>query len=275
MTDSRGTELTPMMQQYRELKRRYPDFLLLFRLGDFYELFFEDAQLGATLLQITLTARGDAPMAGIPHHAADTYIGRLIRQGQKVAVCEQMEAPGKGKKLVRREVVRVITPGTLTDTQYLDGAANNYLLTAHRVGTALGLALVDVSTGEFWVGEEAAGAETLLEAAFLRGPAELLIASDGDAALRQRLGALGLPLTAGDGAWFKRESARDLLLAHFRVPDLERFGLGGMTAGVQAAGAALAYLREHATAAYYRTVDPTPLAGVRPGAPACASPSRA
>jgi len=244
VTDPRGTELTPMMQQYRELKRRYPDYLLLFRLGDFYELFFEDAQLGATLLQITLTARGKAPMAGIPYHAADTYIGRLIRHGQKVAVCEQMEAPGKGKKLVRREVVRVITPGTLTDTQYLDGAANNYLLAAHRAGTALGLALVDVSTGEFWVGEEAAGAESLLEAAFLRRPAELLIASDGDAALRQRFGALGLPLTVGDGSWFKRESARDLLHAHFRVGDLERFGLGGMSAGLQAAGAALAYLRE-------------------------------
>ena len=244
MTDPRGTELTPMMQQYRELKRRYPDYLLLFRLGDFYELFFEDAQLGATLLQITLTARGDAPMAGIPHHAADTYIGRLIRQGQKVAVCEQMEAPGKGKKLVRREVVRVITPGTLTDTQYLDGAANNYLLSAHRVTGALGLALVDISTGEFWVGEETTGAESLLEAALLRRPAELLVASDGEPALRQRLGGLGVPLTVGDPGWFKREAARERLHAHFGVADLDRFGLGGMTTGVQAAGAALAYLRE-------------------------------
>jgi DNA mismatch repair protein MutS len=233
-----------MMQQYRELKRRYPDYLLLFRLGDFYELFFEDAQLGAKLLQITLTARGDAPMAGIPHHAADGYIGRLIRQGQKVAVCEQMEAPGKGKKLVRREVVRVITPGTLTDTQYLDGAANNYLLAAHRAAGVLGLALVDVSTGEFWVGEEGAAAEGLLEAALLRRPAELLVASDGDAALRGRLTALGVPLTAADPGWFRREPARALLHAHFRVPDLERFGLGAMTVGVQAAGAALAYLRD-------------------------------
>ena len=132
MTDARSTELTPMMQQYQELKRRYPDYLLLFRLGDFYEMFAEDAHLGARLLQITLTARQSTPMAGIPHHAADTYIAKLIRQGQKVAVCEQMEAPGRGKKLVRREVVRVITPGTLTDTQMLDGAASNYLLSVHR-----------------------------------------------------------------------------------------------------------------------------------------------
>src|SRR4029453_10972110 len=127
---------------------------------------------------------------------------------------------------------------------YLDGAANNYLLAAHQAGSALGLALVDVSTGEFWVGEDAAGTGSLLEAALLRRPAELLMASDGDAALRQRLGGLGVPLTVGDHGWFKRENARERLHAHFRVADLERFGLGGMTAGVQAAGAALAYLRE-------------------------------
>src|SRR6266511_4967132 len=131
-----------MMRQYRELKRRYPDYLLLFRLGDFYELFFQDAQTASRLLQLTLTSRqkgeGAIPMAGIPHHAADGYIARLIRAGQKVAVCEQMEAPAKGKKLVRREVMRIITPGTLTDMQYLDGATNNFLLTVHRVPSALG-----------------------------------------------------------------------------------------------------------------------------------------
>src|ERR671922_83397 len=112
-----------MMQQYRELKRRYPDHLLLFRLGDFYELFAEDAELGARLLQITLTARQSVPMAGIPHHAADGYIARLVQAGQKIAVCEQMEDPGRGKKLLRREVVRVVTPGTLTDTAYLAAGA--------------------------------------------------------------------------------------------------------------------------------------------------------
>ena len=103
------------MTQYRELKRRFPDHLLLFRLGDFYELFAEDAELGARLLQITLTARQSVPMAGIPHHAADGYIARLVQAGQKIAICEQMEGAGKGKKLLRRDVVRVVTPGTLTD----------------------------------------------------------------------------------------------------------------------------------------------------------------
>jgi len=99
-----------MMRQYRSLKARYPDHVLLFRLGDFYETFFEDAELAARLLQITLTARQDAPMAGIPHHAADGYIARLVHAGQKIAVCEQLEAPGREKKLLRRDVVRIITP---------------------------------------------------------------------------------------------------------------------------------------------------------------------
>ncbi len=195
-----------MMLQYRELKKRYPDYLLLFRLGDFYELFFEDAQEGASLLQITLTSRqkgdGAIPMAGIPHHAADGYIARLIRAGRKVAVCEQMEAPSKGKKLVRREVVRVITPGTLTDTQYLDGAANNFLLALHRSGTGAGGAL--------------------------------------GAAL---VAALGLPVTSGEPAWFALRPARERLAAHFRVPSLDSLGVGDMSAGIQAAGAALAYLQ--------------------------------
>ena len=236
--------LTPMMRQYRELKQRYPDYILLFRLGDFYEMFQDDAHLGARLLQITLTGRQGIPMAGIPYHAADGYIARLIRAGQKVAVCEQMEAPAKGKKLVRREVVRVITPGTVTDTQYLDGDANNFLLAAHRAPAGLGVALVDVSTGEFLVGEAHDAGEALLEAAILRRPAEILVASGGDPGLAARLGALGVPLTRVDPAWFAPRAARDTLAAHFRTAPLAAFGVDGMTSGLQAAGAALAYLRE-------------------------------
>jgi DNA mismatch repair protein MutS len=202
--DTPAAALTPMMQQYRELKRRYPDYLLLFRLGDFYEMFFEDAELGARLLQITLTSRqkgdGGIRMAGIPHHAAEGYIGRLIRAGQKVAVCEQMEAPGKGKKLVRREVVRVITPGTVTDTQLLDGAQNNFLLAIHRAAKSVGVALVDVSTGEFAVGEDAAVAHlaeggSVLEAVLLRRPAEILLGEGADPALLARLAETRIPLT--------------------------------------------------------------------------------
>jgi DNA mismatch repair protein MutS len=241
-----------MMRQYRELKRRYPDYLLLFRLGDFYELFFEDAHEGARLLQITLTSRqkgeGAIPMAGIPHHAADGYITRLIRAGRKVAVCEQMEAPVKGKKLVRREVVRVITPGTLTDTQYLDGAANNYLLAVHRTGSgagrALGAALVDVSTGDFWVGEAASDEAALLDTALLRRPAECLVAREADTDLEARLAAAGIMVTSGEPSWFALRQARETLAAHFRVHSLDGLGVGDMGAGLQAAGAALAYLRD-------------------------------
>ncbi len=241
-----------MMLQYRELKRRYPDYVLLFRLGDFYEMFFEDAHEGARLLQITLTSRqkgeGAIPMAGIPHHAADGYIARLIRAGRKVAVCEQMEAPAKGKKLVRREVVRVITPGTLTDTQYLDGAANNYLLAVHRAGAGagrtLGAALVDVSTGEFWVGEAAGDGTALLDTALLRRPAECLVAREGDHALDARFAAAGIMVTRGEPSWFALRQARERLAAHFRVHSLDSLGVGDMCAGLQASGAALAYLRE-------------------------------
>jgi DNA mismatch repair protein MutS len=232
-----------MMRQYHELKQRYPDHLLLFRLGDFYEMFLEDAERGARLLQITLTARQGAKMAGIPHHAADAYIARLIRAGQKVAVCEQMEAPGRGQKLLRREVVRVITPGTITDTAYLEGAANNFLLAVARARDEYGLALTDVSTGEFWVGEGGGG---LLEAALLRRPAEVVLpaALAGDPALRERLAAHGAVLSFCDPALFGLKPAVEALCAHFKVPTLEAFGLGGMAVGLQAAGAALAYLRE-------------------------------
>jgi DNA mismatch repair protein MutS len=241
-----------MMRQYRELKQRYPDYLLLFRLGDFYEMFFDDAHEGARLLQITLTSRqkgeGAIPMAGIPHHAADGYIARLIRAGRKVAVCEQMEAPIKGKKLVRREVVRVITPGTLTDTQYLDGAANNYLLAVHRTGSgagrALGAALVDVSTGEFWIGEAAGDGAALLDTALLRRPAECLVAREGDQDLAARLGVAGMMVTRGEPSWFALRQARETLAAHFRVHSLDSLGVGDMGVGLQASGAALAYLRD-------------------------------
>jgi len=225
-----------MMRQYRELKRRYPDYLLLFRLGDFYELFFDDAHVGSRLLQITLTSRqkgeGAIPMAGIPHHAADGYIARLIRAGQKVAVCEQMEAPAKGKKLVRREIVRVITPGTITDTQYLDAAANNFLLSLHRVPSALGVAMIDVSTGEFWMGEAPnEGVEALLEAALLRRPAEILVARNVDEAWLRRITALGVPVTSGEPGWFAPRAARDVLAVQLRHATLDAFGVAAMTAG--------------------------------------------
>src|SRR5690348_16755821 len=147
---------TPLMQQYQSIKTRYPHALLLFRLGDFYELFYEDAIIASRELQITLTSRNrekgqPIPMCGVPYHAAEVYVSRLIRAGFKIAICDQMEQPGPGKKLVRREVVRVITPGTATDLGVLDARENNFLaaVAPHRSGSPIGLAYVDLSTGEF------------------------------------------------------------------------------------------------------------------------------
>src|SRR5271168_3300202 len=145
---------TPLMQQYHAVKKQHPGALLLFRLGDFYELFYDDAVVASRILQITLTARNKekaqaVPMCGVPYHAAENYIARLIRAGYKVAICEQMEQPGPGKKLVRREVIRVLTPGTATDVAVLDARENNFLAAvvqenaARGTGQVIGLALVD------------------------------------------------------------------------------------------------------------------------------------
>lgn len=234
-----------MMRQYRELKQRFPDYLLLFRLGDFYELFFEDAELGARLLHLTLTARQGAPMAGIPHHAADAYIARLVGAGCKIALCEQLEAPGGGRKLLRRDVVRLITPGTITDTQYLAGAANNFLLAVAPAREGTGLALLDVSTGDFWVGEDRPGQAAALETALVRRPSEILVPETARQApaLLARLQATGAAVTFWDPAVFGARRAAGELAAHFGAGRLATFGVGDLTIGLGAAAAALAYVR--------------------------------
>src|SRR5882757_8730915 len=143
------TELTPMMAQYRRIKGELPkDALLLFRLGDFYELFFEDAQVGAQLLNVALTKRGAIPMCGIPYHAANTYIGRLLKAGRKVAICDQVEDARPGQ-LVKREVTQILSPGTHFDERMLAAEKNNFLAAVYGVGKSFGLALVDLTTGSF------------------------------------------------------------------------------------------------------------------------------
>jgi DNA mismatch repair protein MutS len=239
-----------MMRQYREWKRRYPDYLLLFRLGDFYEAFHEDAAVAARTLDIALTSRqkgdGAIPMAGVPHHALDTYVARLIRAGLKVAICDQVEAaPARGRQLIRREVVRLVTPGTVTEAGLLDGRLNNFLAALWRASDHLGVALADVTTADFWVAE-AADTESLAEALLLRRPAEVLVppALPADDPLLARLRAAGVAVTAREADSFGLREAEERLRAHFRVSALEGLGLPRRGGAVRAAGAILAYLQE-------------------------------
>src|SRR3989338_3566522 len=150
--------LTPMMQQYHRIKSQYQDAILFFRMGDFYEMFFDDAKIASKALQITLTTRGknigeNIPLCGIPFHAIDTYLPKLLNQGFKVAICEQVEDPKKTKKVVKREVVRVITPGTVIDSSLLNPKTNNFILSIAITKENIGIAVVDITTGEFMTEE--------------------------------------------------------------------------------------------------------------------------
>ena len=247
---------TPLMRQYLSIKENYPHALLFFRLGDFYEMFFDDAVVAAKELEITLTSRNKEkgkpiPMCGVPHHAAANYIARLIKRGFKVAICDQTEEPSKGKKLVAREVVRVITPGTAMDPGALEPEENNYLVACapDAKRNAGGLAYADLSTGEFrateWTGDGWAG--RLLEEVQHLSPRELLRPQSGQLAGASRQ-PNGLPPsfveTPLDDWNFDREHAEQTLCEHFGVTALDGFGLADKPLAAAAAGALLHYLRE-------------------------------
>jgi DNA mismatch repair protein MutS len=232
---------TPLMRQYQAVKQQAPHALLMFRLGDFYELFFEDAVTAARELEITLTARnkekGQAiPMCGVPYHAAEGYIARLIQKGYRVAICEQMEEPGAGKKLVRRELTKIVTPGTATEANLLRARENNYLAAVTVNGSRAGLSYVDVSTGEYRATEmEAADAQAVIEMLNAR---EVLTPSDAavEAARAVR--------TELDSWVFSFEYAERILREHFQLLSLDGCGLQGRPLAVGAAGALLHYLRD-------------------------------
>ncbi len=246
---------TPLMRQYAAIKREHPQALLFFRLGDFYELFFDDAVTAARELEITLTARNKEkgaaiPMCGVPYHAAENYIARLIRKGFRVAICDQMEDPRFAKKLVRREVTRVVTPGTAADSS-LASDENNYLAAVARRQSVIGFAVLDLSTGDFRATEfEGDSAERrLLEEMQQFRPRELLYASSlplfdrqpDDAARSEFFPVASTPL---DDWVFSPDYAVPLVENQFGVLSLEGFGLAGRTAASSAAGAILHYLRE-------------------------------
>lgn len=242
--------LTPMMKQYLEVKAQVPGALLFFRLGDFYELFFEDAVKASELLQITLTSRAKGldrvPMAGVPYHAARRYIAKLIDAGQKVAICEQVEPVG-GKGIVRREVVRVVTPGMVLDDEVLEARENNFLLCVRPAddGEPWGAALLDASTGEF-TALEPAPFEQLVDELVRATPREVLIPEGSEAqveGLLQRWSRRPSVATLPPDV-FELKRARALLQQHFGVQTLEGFGLAATSASVGAAGAALRYVRD-------------------------------
>jgi DNA mismatch repair protein MutS len=242
------------MRQYLDAKEQHRDSILLFRMGDFYETFYEDALVAARALDITLTSRskdangGGIPMCGVPHHAVDTYIARLVKKGFRVAICDQVEDPRKAKGLVKREVVRVVSPGTLTDAGFLDAREPAFLMaiaqdaTPARLGR-LGAALLDLSTGEFTAAqyEGTDGLQALADEIAVLKPRELVVSAS--TVLPSAIVADGIPVTSIDEWMFERESARRTLLTQLRAGGLEGFGLEGHHAAISAAGALIHHLR--------------------------------
>ncbi len=241
-------EPTPMMKQYQRFKQDHPDSILLFRMGDFYETFYDDAREASRILGLTLTKRNNGkadeiPLAGLPYHALDTYLARLIRAGRKVAICEQMESPQKGKKVVRREVVQVVSPGTILTEDLLDHKRNNYLAGVFEDEARGGIAVADVSTGEFRVTEFTSA--QLWETLAREDPSEVVASEtwcdQNSEAFAERME--GVLLTRCDDWSFSPSYAHDSLVQHFQTQSLKGFGMEEMTVGVSAAGGVLNYLK--------------------------------
>ncbi len=241
---------SPMLRHYLELKQRYPEEILLYRVGDFYEMFFEDAIRGARLLDIALTSRDKSspdpvPLCGVPHHAVNAYISRLVAQGQKVALCDQVEDARLAQGLVRREVTRVITPGTLLDEEHLDARGNNFLLGLSARGNRIGIAHLDLSTGEFRATEVEDEASAIEEVARI-DPREVLV--DEVLASREGFGVRwrvleGRCVNVIEAPRFERARAEEALREHFGVAGLDGFGCDALDPALGAAGALLAYAR--------------------------------
>ncbi|MBM3322564.1 DNA mismatch repair protein MutS, partial [candidate division WOR-3 bacterium] len=250
--------LTPLLAQYRRIKEAHQGAILLFRVGDFYEMFYEDAEAGARALNLTLTSRphgphNRVPLAGVPAKALDTYLSRLVAQGFKVAVCDQLELPAPGKPVVKRDVVEVLTPGTVTTPNLLDARRNNYLLALAPTPDRFGLAFADVSTAEFFVAE--VPASSVAEEVQKLAPAEVLLPQSTDAGL---VPDLKVSITRLDDYYFTQDYAFDKLASHFGVANLDGFGVAELTEGVCAAGAVLHYLGEtqRSTLPHIRRIAP-------------------
>ena len=237
----------PMLRQYRAVKARHPDALLLFRMGDFYELFYEDARTAAAAVNITLTARGrgtphEAPMCGVPHHALDSYVARLVQLGHRVAICDQVERPGQGRKLLRREVTRVVTPGTLSDPQQLEARAPHHLAAVCAGENGTGIATIDLSTGHFQIAQTASDPRDVWDLLDRLSVREVIHPAAAPPPVFP--GLTPPPLTPAPDWTFGREAAEQGLSAHLGTHSLAGFGLDAAPHGVRAAGALLHYLRD-------------------------------
>ncbi len=243
--------LSPMMAHYMETKEQYKDCLLFYRLGDFYEMFFDDAVTTSRELELTLTGKEcgleeRAPMCGVPYHAVDSYLYKLVQKGYKVAIAEQMEDPKQAKGLVKREVIRVVTPGTITSSQALDETKNNYLLGIVYVGDVFGICACDITTGDFLV-TEVEGERELLDEIHKFAPSEIIcneafcMCGIDFEDLKSRY---HVAISSLESRYFSDESCRKVLKEHFRVGALDGLGLGDYDAGVLASGAVMEYLYE-------------------------------
>ena len=236
---------TPMMQQYLRIKADHPDTLVFYRMGDFYELFYEDARKAARLLDITLTRRGQSngepiPMCGVPYHAVDSYLGKLVRVGEAVAICEQIGDPATSKGPVERKVLRVVTPGTLTDEALLQDRSENLLCCLFKQQSAWGLAALEISSGRFNLSELADDAALRGEVARLN-PAEIIYCEDQELPLEQaaRAQAHAMP------PWyFEADSATRILCEQYGTRDLQGFGIAAAKLAICAAGCLLQHLRD-------------------------------
>ncbi|MBW2658773.1 MAG: DNA mismatch repair protein MutS [Deltaproteobacteria bacterium] len=255
-------QLTPMLQQYFEIKEQHEDSILFYRMGDFYEMFFEDAVEASKILGITLTSRNkksdslQVPMCGIPYHAAQTYLAKLVKSGRRVAICEQTEDPAQAKGIVKREVVRIISPGVVTDSALLDDKSNNYIcaitLRENSARTLWGAAFLDLSTGEFLVGEfttERNNFEDVIDQISRLTPSEILTNRERDEAVDKLLDSVtvllpDISVTEREGDLFQLSACRDLLLEHFNTITLDGFGCAHFSAGIISAGVLLDYAQE-------------------------------
>ncbi len=240
-------KLTPGMRQYRDIKKQNPDCVVMLRMGDFYEMFYEDAVTAAKELEITLTARGQgekrAPLAGVPYHALENYLGRLVKKGYKVAIVEQLEDPKKAKGLVKRGLVRIVTPGTLIESSMLEETENNYIMALTSFGDEYAIAICDMSTGEFST-TKIDSVNSLISEIVRLNPSECVIPESlkVNSELVSQIKDNGCYINSLEDYYFKSEKAREILLEHFNLASLDSFGLEDKKLNLAVSGALLKYL---------------------------------